>query len=85
MGDIGDQEKKRGDQKERDKSSHQSIPYVLFTVWNTQRVSWSCIEKRNGKKEIEVTRRRGGGVKRRETNLACDQFPQVFSTAWNTQ
>ena len=23
-----------------------------------------------------VTRREGGGVKRRETNLACDQFPQ---------
>ena len=23
-----------------------------------------------------MTRRRGGGVKRRETNLACDQFPR---------
>ena len=23
-----------------------------------------------------MTRRRGGGVKRRETNLACDQFPK---------
>ena len=60
MGDIGDQEKKRGDQKERDKSSHQSIPYVLFTVWNTQRGSWSYIEKRRGKKEMNMTRRRGG-------------------------
>ena len=23
-----------------------------------------------------MTRRRGGGVKRRETNLSCDQFPK---------
>ena len=66
MGDIGDQEKKRGDQKERDKSSHQSIPYVLFTVWNTQRGSWSYAEKRRGRKEIEVTRRRKGGVRERQ-------------------
>ena len=34
------------------------------------------IEYRRERKEIEVTRRRGGGVKRRETNLACDQFPK---------
>ena len=31
---------------------------------------------RGDQKEIEVTRRRGGGVKRRETSLACDQFPK---------
>ena len=30
------------------------------------------------RKEIEVTRRRGGGVKRRETSLASDQFPKCF-------
>ena len=33
------------------------------------------MEKRRGRKEIEVTRR-GGGVKRRETNLASNQFPK---------
>ena len=33
-------------------------------------------EKRRGRKEIEVTRRRGGGVKRTKTSLACDQFPK---------
>ena len=49
---------------------------MLSTVWNTKRGSWSSIEKRRGRKEIEVTRRRGKGVKRRETNLACDQFPK---------
>ena len=47
---------------------------MLSTVWNTQRGSWISIEKRRWRKEIEVTRRRGGAVKRRETNLACDQF-----------
>ena len=45
-------------------------------VRNTQRGSQSYMEKRRGSREIEVTRRRGGGVKRRETNLACDQFPK---------
>jgi len=33
------------------------------------------IEKIRGRWEIEVTRRRTGGVKRRETNLASNQFP----------
>ena len=42
---------------------------MLSTVWNTQRGSQSSIEKRRGRKEIEMTRRRGGGVKRREPNL----------------
>jgi len=48
---------------------------LLSTVWNTQRVSWSSTEKR-GRKKIEVSRGRGGGGKRRETNLANDQFPK---------
>ena len=33
-------------------------------------------EKRRGRKEIEVTRRRKGGVKRRETDPASNQFPK---------
>ena len=33
-------------------------------------------EKRRGRKEIEVTRRRRGGIKRRETDLASNQFPK---------
>ena len=49
---------------------------MLSTVWNTQRGSWSYTEKRRGRKEIEETRRKGGEVKRRETNLASDQFPK---------
>ena len=45
---------------------------MLSTVWNTQRGSQSYTEKRRGRKEIEVTRRREG-VKRRETDLASIQ------------
>ena len=44
-------------------------------VWDTQRCSQSYMKKRRGRREIEVTRRRGG-VKRREINLAHNQFPK---------
>ena len=54
------------------------------TARDTQRVSQSYMEKRIGKREIEVTRRRIGEVKRGETNLASNKFP-VFSTACYTQ
>ena len=46
------------------------------TARDTQRVSQSYMEKKRGRREIEVTRRRGGGLKRRETSLASDQFPK---------
>ena len=46
------------------------------TVGETQRVSESYMEKRRGRREIEVTKRRRGTVKKRETNLASNQFPK---------
>ena len=46
------------------------------TVRDTQRSSQSYMEKRRGRREIEVTRRRRGGIKRSETNLASNQFPK---------
>ena len=49
---------------------------MFSTAWNTQRGSWSYIEKRRGRKEIEVTRRRRGRVKRRETDLASNKLPK---------
>ena len=49
---------------------------MLSTAWNTQRDSWSYIEKRRGRKEIEVTSRRRWGAKRGENNLASNQFPK---------
>ena len=47
----------------------------LSTVRETQRGSQSYMEKRRGRREIEVTRRRRGEVKRGESNLASNQFP----------
>ena len=44
------------------------------TVRDTQRDPQSYMEKRIGRKEIEVTKRRRGEVKRRETDLASNQF-----------
>ena len=44
------------------------------TVRDTQRGSQSYM-KRRGRREIEVTRRRRGGIKRGESSLASKQFP----------
>ena len=59
----------------KDKTSRLMVKR-FSTVRDTQRGSQSNMEKRRGKKEIEVTRRRRGEVKRRETNLASNQFPK---------
>ena len=42
----------------------------------SQRGSQSYMEKRRGRMATEVTRRREEGVKRRERNLASNQFPK---------
>ena len=47
---------------------------IFSTVRDTQRGSQSYMEKRRGRREIEVTRRRGG-TKMGESNLASNQFP----------
>ena len=47
------------------------------TVRDTQRGSQSYMKKRRGRREIEVTRRRRGGVKRGETSLASNLFPNL--------
>ena len=45
------------------------------TVRDAQRGSQSYMENRRRKREIEVTKRRRGGIKRGESNLASNQFP----------
>ena len=45
------------------------------TVRDTQRGSQSYMEKRRGRREIEVTRRRREGIKRGESKLASNHFP----------
>ena len=74
-GDRGDQEEKMGGQKERGKSSQQSIPYLLSTVWNTQRGTQSYTEKRKGEEgdrgdlgEINESQR---GKSNQTSNLTC--------------
>ena len=42
------------------------------TVRDTQRGSQSYMEKRRGRKEIEVIRKRRGGIERGESNLASN-------------
>ena len=45
------------------------------TVRDTQRGTQSYIERRRGRREIEMTRRRRGGIKKGENKLASNQFP----------
>ena len=45
-------------------------------VCTAQRRSWSYTEKRRGRKETEVARRIKGGIIRRETDPANNQFPR---------
>ena len=45
---------------------------------NTQRGSRCNIERRRGRREIEVIRRRIGAVKRGETNLTSNQYPNYY-------
>ena len=47
----------------------------LSTVRDTQRGSQSYMEKRRGRREIEVTRRRRGGINRGDIKLASNHFP----------
>ena len=44
------------------------------TVRDTQIGSHSYMEKRRGRREIEVTRKRRGGIKRGESELASNHF-----------
>ena len=45
------------------------------TMRDTQRESQSYMEKRRGRREIEVTRRKRGGIKKGESKLASNHFP----------
>ena len=45
------------------------------TVRDTERGSQSYMEKRRGRREIEMNRRRRGRIKRGESNLVSNQFP----------
>ena len=46
----------------------------FFTVRDTQRGIQSYVEKRRARREIDVTRRRRGVIKRGESKLASNYF-----------
>ena len=46
------------------------------TVRDTQRGSKSYMKRRRGRREIEMSRRRKRGLKRRETDLPSYLFPK---------
>ena len=58
---------------------------MLSTIWIPQRCSKSYTEKRRGRKETEVARRIKGGIKRRETDPASNQFPSVLHSPEHTK
>ena len=49
--------------------------YSFSTVRDTQRGTQSYMEKRRGKRVIEMSRRRRGVIKRGESKLASNHFP----------
>ena len=49
------------------------------TVRDTWRGSQSYMEKRRGRRKIEVTRRRSRGIKRGESDVASNQIPICFT------
>ena len=55
-----------------DDTTYRLMVKRFSTLRHAQRGSQSYMEKRRGVREIEVTRRRRGGVKRGEANLASN-------------
>ena len=47
----------------------------FFTVRDTWGGTQSCMEKRRGRREIVVTKRKRGGIKKGESKLASNHFP----------
>ena len=60
-------------------STNDKISRLMMKSFSTVRDTWrgtqSYMEKRRGRREIEVTRRRRGGIKRGESKLASNHFP----------
>ena len=64
----------RQQKKHRCKEKTLGLCGVRSTVWTAQRCSQSYTEKRRRRKETEVARRIKGGIKRRGTDPASNQF-----------
>ena len=62
-----------------DDKTSQLIENRFSTMRDTQKDLQSYMEKRRGRREIEVTRRRRGGIKTGETKLASNHFSMCSS------
>ena len=60
-------------------STNDKTPRLMMKSFSTVRGTWrgsqSYMENKRRRREIEVTRRRGGGIKRGGSKLASNQFP----------
>ena len=60
-------------------STNDKTSSLMMKSFSTVRDTWrgiqSYMERRRGRKELEVTRRGRGGIKRGESNLASNQIP----------
>ena len=66
-----------------DKNSRLTVKR-FSTVRDTQRGSQSYMEKRRGRRDIGVTRRRKGRIKRGESSLTSNQFPMCSPQSHRT-
>ena len=58
-----------------DDKTYRLMEKRFSTLRDTQKVLLSYMEKRRGRREIKVTRRRRWGIKRGENSLASNHFP----------
>ena len=60
-------------------STNDKTSRLMMTSFSTVRDTWrstqSYMEKRSGKRGLELTRRSRGGIKREESKLASNHFP----------
>ena len=63
-------------------STYDKTSRLMMKSFSAVRDTWRgtliYMEKRKGGREIEVTRRRRGGIKRGESSLASNQIPMCF-------
>ena len=59
-----------------DNKNSRLIAKRFSPIRDTQRGSQSYMKKKRGRREIEMSRRRKGGLKRRETVLCSCLFPE---------
>ena len=68
-----------------DDKTYRLMEKRFSTLRDTQKVLLSYMEKRRGRREIKVTRRRRRGIKRGESNLGSNQIAMCSSQPGTTR